>query len=158
MSVHQVLRQSLFGQASFDSFADMEISASIAVILQLVELRLRRAFGVLAYIAEEKNLLPLDLSSVIDCLKKYKAEIDFPIPLENIEQIYQWSNLYIHSGKQDHSWIPYFVEEQLRTFGFGERKENGWADRNLNKTGRHVALKPEGQVVSQFFHEYDVSS
>ena len=50
MSVHQVLRQSLFGQASFDSFADMEISASIAVIRQLVELRLRRAFGVLAYI------------------------------------------------------------------------------------------------------------
>lgn len=130
MSVHQVLRQSLFGQASFNSFADMEISASIAVIRQLVEFRLRRAFGVLAYIDEEKNLLPLDLSSIIDCLKKHREEIDFPIPLENIEQIYQWSNLYIHSGKQDYSWIPYFVEEQLRTFSFGVQKENGWAANN----------------------------
>lgn len=69
VSVHQVLRQSLFGQVSCNSFADVEISASMAIIRQLVELRIRRAFGVLSYIDESNgNLLPLDLSTVFECL------------------------------------------------------------------------------------------
>lgn len=69
LSVHQVLCQSLFGQVSCNSFADVEISASMAIIRQLVELRIRRAFGVLSYIDESNgNLLSLDLSTVFECL------------------------------------------------------------------------------------------
>lgn len=44
MSLHNVLRQSAYGRASFHSFADIEIDASIAVIRQIIELRIRRAF------------------------------------------------------------------------------------------------------------------
>lgn len=50
MPIHQILRQSLFGQVSVHSFSDMDISASIAVIRQLIEIRIRRAFGVVSYI------------------------------------------------------------------------------------------------------------
>lgn len=78
----------------------MEISASIAIIRQLVELRIRRAFGVLSYVDESNgNLRPLDLSIVFECIKKYEKNIEFPLKLENIERIYKWANMYVHSGK-----------------------------------------------------------
>lgn len=139
MSVHQVLRQSLFGQVSFNSFTDMEISASIAVIRQLVELRIRRAFGVISYIEKEsEKLVPLDLSRVFDCLKKHKNDIEFPLKIENIERIYKWANMYIHSGKCELSWIPYYIETILRKFSFGEITEKGWDAKNAISTSHAV--------------------
>lgn len=127
VSVHQVLRQSLFGQVSCNSFADMEISASIAIIRQLVELRIRRAFGVLSYIDESNgNLLPLDLSTVFECLKKYEKSIALPLKLENIERIYKWANMYVHSGKTELSWIPYYIENKLKELSFGQQRNDGW--------------------------------
>ncbi|RKI77195.1 hypothetical protein D7V83_18790 [bacterium 0.1xD8-71] len=138
VSVHQVLRQSLFGQFSLNSFADMEISAAIAVIRQLIEFRMRRAFGTLSYIDAQGNLLPLELSLVFECLKKHKDDIYLPISLENVERIYKWSNLYIHSGKQDFSWMPYFVEQVLKPLTFGERESCGWDVKNGIKASRKV--------------------
>ena len=131
MSVHQVLRQALFGQVSFNSFADMEISASIAVIRQLVELRIRRAFGVISYIEKDSGrLVPLDLSRIFDCLKKYQNDIEFPLKIENIERTYKWANMYTHSGICELSWIPYYIETILRKFSFGEITEKGWDVKN----------------------------
>lgn len=131
LPVHQVLRQALYGQVSCNSFADMEISASIAVIRQLVELRIRRAFGVLSYIDRENgSLIPLDLSRLFECVKKHKDQISFPLKLENIERIYKWSNMYVHSGKCELSWIPYYVETILKELSFGQMTESGWDAKN----------------------------
>lgn len=149
MSVHQVLRQSLFGQVSANSFADMEISAAIAVIRQLIEFRIRRAFGTLSYIDQEGNLLPLELSLVFECLKKHKEDIVFPISLENIERIYKWSNLYIHSGKSDLSWIPYFIEDILKTFSFGQIKDNGWEVKNAITTYETIIKQLHGELIER---------
>ena len=131
MSIHQVLRQSLFGQFSISSFADMEISSSIAVIRQLVELRMRRAFGVLSYMEEHSGkLIPLDLSALFECLKLHEDHITFPLKLENIERIYKWSNMYVHSGKTELTWIPYYIEKILRELTFGQKTAHGWDVRN----------------------------
>lgn len=124
MSLHNVLRQSAYGRASFHSFADIEIDASIAVIRQIIELRIRRAFSAIALIDKNGNTYPLDLSSIFDILKKYN-DIVFPGKLTSIERIYKWSNLYIHSGTGDYSWITYFLERYLRPFSFGKEKANG---------------------------------
>lgn len=139
MSVHQVLRQSLYGQVSCNSFADMEISASIAIIRQLVELRVRRAFGVISYIEKDSwKLVPLDLSQVFDCLKKHKNDIDFPLKIENIERIYKWANMYIHSGKCELSWVPYYIDLVLKKFSFGDQSEKGWDVKNAILTSSTV--------------------
>lgn len=130
MSIHQILRQSLFGQISAHSFADMEISASIAVIRQLIEIRIRRAFGVVSYIDSHGNLIPLDLSKIFEVLKRHKQEIKFPVTIENIERIYKWGNMYIHSGRQELSWIPYFIEVILKEISFGEWEGNQWSGKN----------------------------
>lgn len=125
MELHNVLRQAAYGNISFHSFADFEISASIAVIRQIIELRIRRAFGVLAYYDEHNsNIHPLKMSKVFEILKRY-TDISFPNKLCYIERIYQWSNLYVHSGKCDWAWIIYFLERYLRTLSFGTQKANG---------------------------------
>lgn len=126
ISVHQVLRQTLFGQMSYNSFADMEISPSIAVIRQLIELRIRWAFGALSYIKEDTGeVIPLNLTKLFDCIGRHGDKIKFPLKLENIERIYKWSNMYVHSGKCDFSWIPYHIEFVLREFTFGHKTKTG---------------------------------
>lgn len=130
-SVHQVLRQSLFGNFSFDSFNHMEICSSIAVIRQLIELRIRRAFGVISYIEKDSGkLLPLELSLIFECIKNYKNKITLPISIENVERIYKWSNMYVHSGKCELAWIPYYLEYILRSLSFGEKTQTGYDVKN----------------------------
>lgn len=130
MQIHQLLRQSLYGQVSKHSFADMETSSAILVIRQLIEIRMRRAFGVIAYLDEEGVVQPLDLSKIFDVLKRHKDDIQFPVKLENIERIYKWANLYTHSGQCDFCWLPHFVELILRPLTFGEKRDNTWSIKN----------------------------
>ena len=148
MPVHQVLRQTLFGQVSYNSFADMEISASIAVIRQLIELRIRRAFGALSYMDKDSGgLIPLELSKLFDCIKKHKGEISFPLKIENIERIYKWSNMYVHSGKCELSWIPYYVEAILKELSFGQKTGNSWDAKNGISTSVEVIRQIHNELL-----------
>lgn len=148
MPVHQVLRQALYGQVSCNSFTDMEISASIAVIRQLIELRIRRAFGVLSYIdTENGNLIPLELSRLFESAKKHKEEISFPLKLENIERIYKWSNMYVHSGKCELSWIPYYIETILKKLSFGQMTESSWDVKNGISTTSEVIQQIRNELL-----------
>ena len=130
MAVHQLLRQSLFGQESAHSFADMETSSAILLIRQLIEIRIRRAFGAVAYLDANDTVQPLDLSRVFDAIRKHKTQIQFPVKLENIERIYKWANLYTHSGQCEFAWLPYYVEWFLRPLTFGEKRGDRWDVRN----------------------------
>ena len=148
MSLHNVLRQSAYGRASFHSFADIEIDASIAVVRQMIELRMRRAFAALALIDTNGNIYPLDLSRVFDILKKYN-DIVYPGKLTSIERIYKWSNLYIHSGVGDYAWITYFLERYLRPFSFGERKSDGsWSYANGIRLPKETFEKIEQDIAA----------
>lgn len=131
MELHNVLRQAVYGNISFHSFADYETAAPIAVIRQIIELRIRRAIGVLGYIDESSNnIYPLKMTKVFEIIKQY-PDIIFPNHLTYLERIYQWSNLYIHSGKGDFAWITFFLEKYLRPLSFGDRKKDGnWSFKN----------------------------
>lgn len=147
-SIHQILRQSLFGQVSKHSFSGIEISASIAVIRQLIEIRIRRAFGVISYIDQQGNLIPLDMSKIFEVIKKYKNEIEFPIAVENIERIYKWANMYIHTGRQELPWIPYFVETMLKELSFGKLEINRWDTKNGISTTQNVIAKIHTEILA----------
>ena len=75
MNLHQVLRQNLYGQQSLHSFVDMETSCSIAIIRQIIELRIRRAFVIIVFLDKDENVKPLNMSSIFNVLKKNKKEI-----------------------------------------------------------------------------------
>ena len=128
-AVHQVLRQGLYGNISFHSFSDKEISATIGTIRQLIELRIRKSFGVMAFEDQKGNICPLDMSMLFGVIKKYQRDIRFPIKLENIIRIYKWANSFVHSGLGDYNWVPFLIEFILRNLSFGEEKDYGW---NIN--------------------------
>lgn len=139
MSLHNILRQSLYGQVSIHSFSDVEIDASISVIRQMIELRIRRAFGVIAVMDGLGKIKPLDMTKIFEVLNKYGGNIQFPVKLSSIERIYRWANLYIHSGRGGYSWLPYFIEVFLRDFSFGVAKEDkSWSYKNAIKTSRET--------------------
>ena len=128
-SMHQVLRQGLYGSVSFHSFVDKEVSATIGEIRELIEFRIRRSFGIMSYVDEEGTIVPLDLSELLEIIRKYKQQIEFPIKFENIVRLYKWANGFVHSGLGDYNWIPYYIELMLRDFSFGHKKDYGW---NIN--------------------------
>lgn len=139
VAVHQVLRQEIYGSASFHAFADKELSASIGTIRQLIELRIRRSFGILSLKDAADNIVPLNMSRFFDVVKQHREEIEFPIKLETIIRIYSWSNNYIHSGLGDYPWIPMYLERMLRDFSFGqEEKDGSWSVYNGIKTRQEV--------------------
>ena len=85
MELHNVLRQAVYGNISFHSFADYETAAPIAVIRQIIELRIRRAIGVLGYIDESSNnIYPLKMTKVFEIIKQY-PDIIFPNHLTYLE-------------------------------------------------------------------------
>lgn len=126
--MHQVLRQMLYGTASYHSFADHNPSAAISEIRGLIEIRIRHAFGVLTFVdTQNKNaVVPLGMSKLFEIIDKHKNEIDFPLKLENIERIYHWANTFVHSGLGDYCWVPFYVEFALRNLTFGHETETGF--------------------------------
>ena len=126
MSLHNLLRQSIYGSYSLDSFSDYEPANAIAVIRQMIELRMRKAIGIMGYVDDKGNQQPFNMSKLFEVIKKYK-NIKYPVKIENIERIYKWSNCYIHSGRIDWCWIPIFIEKYLRDFSFGICKNTNWS-------------------------------
>jgi hypothetical protein len=121
LTLYQSLRQSIFGQSSYHSFIKIEPDLSISIIRQLVELRVRRAFGVLGwYHPDNQSMEPLPLTVLFDVLKKYAENIDLSIPLDCLIRIYGWSNIYLHIGIKDCSWKHIFVTNYLHEFAIGK--------------------------------------
>lgn len=123
-TLYQSLRQSIFGQASFHSFIEVEPDLSISIIRQLVELRLRRGFGVLGwYDPTTQSLEPLPLSMLLAVLEKYQQDIDFSMPFDCLTRIYGWSNIFLHTGIKDCSWKHIFVKNYIAEFAMGKREK-----------------------------------
>jgi hypothetical protein len=120
-TIYQSLRQSIFGQASFHSFKEIEQDLSITIIRQLVELKVRRAFGILAsYKPDTDSTEPLPMSAIFKVINQYEDEIDFSLPLACLERIYGWSNIFLHSGYKDYSWNHILVKDYLKEFALGK--------------------------------------
>lgn len=41
-----------------------------------------------------------------------------------IERIYKWANMYVHSGKTELSWIPYYIENKLKELSFEQQRND----------------------------------
>ena len=47
-----------------------------------------------------------------------------------IERIYKWANMYVHSGKTELSWIPYYIENKLKELSFEQQRIDRLNDNN----------------------------
>jgi hypothetical protein len=121
-TLYQSLRQAIFGQRSFHSCIEVEPALAISIIRQLVELRIRRAFGVLGwYQPASQSIEPLPMGTLFEEIAKHRDDIDLSMPLECLTRIYGWSNIFLHSGIKDHSWKPLFVKEYIKEFCLGKQ-------------------------------------
>jgi hypothetical protein len=115
------LSQSIFGQVSFHSCIDVEPDLSISIIRQLIELRIRMAFGIMGWYNETNDSVePLAMSVIFDALKAHENDIDLSIPLHLVNRIYGWSNIFLHSGLKDYSWKHILVKDYLKEFLIGK--------------------------------------
>lgn len=124
------LRQSIFGQSSFHSFIEVEPDMSISIIRQLIELRVRRAFGVLAWYQPDTDTLePLPMKLLFEVIGQYKDHVDFSMPFDCLVRIYGWSNIFLHSGIKKYTWKHIFVMNYLKEFALGKpaTKDGGWS-------------------------------
>lgn len=87
----------------------------------------------------------MELSKLFDVIKAHKEQITFPLKIENIERIYKWSNLYVHSGKCELSWIPYYIETILKELSFGQMTEHSWDVKN--------GITTTNEVIEQIYDE-----
>ena len=127
-TLYQLLPQFIFGQVSFHSLIEREPSVSIAIIRQIIELRIRRAFGIMGVYDKEKDSFePFGLGQIFDELKKHQTEIDFAVPLSNIIRINGWSNIFMHSGMKDYTWTAIFVYRYLHELIKGRTVGKSWS-------------------------------
>ena len=69
--------------------------------------------------------MPLALSKIIDAIKLHKHAISFSVPLEHIERLYGWANIYMHSGFKQYTWSPIYALAYLRPFLVGGQHLTG---------------------------------
>lgn len=176
-TLYQLLPQVIFGQVSYHAFIEKEPNISIAIIRQIIELRIRSAFGIMGtYDKIKDSFEPLPLSQIFDELKKHKAEIDFAIPLANIIRINGWSNIFMHSGMKDYTWTLIFVYRYLHEFAKGREIDGIWSsnsgirltqqtlekiisgvEANLKEYNRNLELyksKPDVDIISAVINPF----
>jgi len=101
-------RQMIYGHGSFGlSFIDSHSELAVGMIRQAIELRLRRAFGL---IGKSRNpdgaFYPVGFGQLLDVIDAVGADVVTAIPRFNIKRINSWANMFMHSGVKSYTWTP----------------------------------------------------
>ncbi|WP_298372558.1 hypothetical protein [Azospirillum sp.] len=99
---------------------------SISVIRQALEIRLRRALGVIAKVDTSGIQHPISLSEIIAVLEPFGSKIDIKIPISSLKRINGWANMYLHSGLKEYAWVSPRVLEYLADFLLGGDSAPGY--------------------------------
>ena len=121
MAFYQGACQTIYGHGSFNlSFIDNHADLATATIRQAIEIRLRRAFGIMGKVRKsDDSFHPINLSEVLDAIDAHKSGVNFPVRFENIKRINGLANLYLHGGLKLYAWCPPRVLQFLRVFLIG---------------------------------------
>jgi len=102
-------RQMIYGHGSFGlSFIDSHSELAVGMIRQAIELRLRRAFGLLGKSRNSDGaFFPVGFAQLLDVIDAVgAADVVTAIPLFNVKRINSWANLFMHSGVKSYTWTP----------------------------------------------------
>ena len=127
-------RQLAYGQVSGHAFADREPEVAVAGIRLVIEVRLRRAIGIIRKkrVSDPLHQAPVKLSTIIAAVKKHADAIQLPVPIQNIDRIYKWANEFVHGGTREGmwSWLSLFALEYLKPFAIGVTGGESWDSRS----------------------------
>jgi hypothetical protein len=120
--------QIIYGTYSGMTHADRAPYIPVAVLRTAIELRLRHAFGVYSLRDPKNPDVPVfsAFSALFRAIQAQQDEIAFAVDINDVWQIYRWSNFYLHSGMRDYPWVPGFLLQHLRPiFADQEIAQNG---------------------------------
>jgi len=108
-------KQVIYGTHSGLANADRSPSMAVAVLRTAIELRLRHAFCVYHMVSRTRypGVNPIDLSTLFKAIQVHEKNIQFDVDINDVWKVYRWSNLYLHAGMRDYSWVPGFVLQYL---------------------------------------------
>lgn len=118
-------RQIIYGHGSFGlSFVENHSDIAVGTIRQAVELRLRRAFGLLGK-EVDGTFHPVPLLELLNAIDPVATQIRTPIPFPDIKRVNAWANLFLHYGVKSYAWVPPRVLDYTRPFLIGGDKAGG---------------------------------
>ncbi len=123
LEVFNGVQQMIYSPYSGLAHADRVWSMPAATLRVAIELRLRHAFCIYAMVNSASPHLPvfIDMSKLFDAMRPLKQYIKFATDIDDVEKIYQWSNLYLHGGRRDYPWVAGFVLHYIRPILTGEK-------------------------------------
>ena len=109
-------QQTIYGHGSFGlSYVDNHVELAIASIRQALEIRLRRAFGLIGKEAIcDGAFHPVPISELLDVMRLHRAAVRMPVPLHNVKRIYHWASMCLHTGFRSYAWTSPRVLDYLR--------------------------------------------
>jgi hypothetical protein len=120
MLYHSAL-QCIYGNHSPFATRDTYADSAINHLRVAIELRLRCAFGIFALINKDKAVVPFSFSDLLKRVRNVESKVEFAVPLQHVDRIYRWSNLYMHAGLKLYTWSPMFALQYLTRFLVGGR-------------------------------------
>ncbi|MBR7924155.1 MULTISPECIES: hypothetical protein [Burkholderiaceae] len=112
--ISHATQQLMFGGSSLFAFTDLATDSGTALLRVALETRIRFGFGLLGVLdLSNQTVLPLNMSTILEAIKLHESKFKLAIPLQHIERIYGWSNIYVHIGLKHFTWSPIFALKYL---------------------------------------------
>jgi len=125
VAIYHSALQVIYGNYSPFAFSDNHSDTAVNQLRMGIEIRLRRGFGISAKLNLAGAIVPLALSEILDAIRQHKQAITLAVPLEHIERLYGWANIYMHSGLKQYVWSPIYGLGYLRPFLVGGQHSSG---------------------------------
>lgn len=103
--------------------------SSIPTLRIMIEIKIKYALGIIGLQnIQDNSFIPIQLSRIFDTLDDYikNKKVIFSIDYSCLKNIYEWTNIYIHSGFNLYTWYPFIFEEYLRPFFNGGNITNNY--------------------------------
>ena len=113
--ISHAAQQLMFGGSPLFAFADLATDSATALLRIALETRIRFGFGLLGVRdLASGSVEPLNMSKVLEAIKLHENKFTLALPLQHIERIYGWSNIYVHVGLKSFAWSPIFALDYLK--------------------------------------------
>ncbi len=135
-------RQVIYGVHSGLAHSDRAPSMAIAVLRTALEMRIRHAFCIYHMVSRTRipSVTPIDLNTLFTAIQAHEKNIQFGVDFHDVWKIYKWSNVYLHAGMRDYSWVPGFVLQYLLPL-FGSRSNSVNGGIQMDKATWHAVRK-----------------
>ncbi|MBD2458177.1 DUF2934 domain-containing protein [Nostoc sp. FACHB-87] len=115
---YDTCEQIIFGELQFDEPSDQS-EVSPVLIRVMIELRLKWSMGISGYIVSKS---PGNMSDFLEVYRTFinSNKISVHPRFDVVKRIYEWGNIYIHTGIRSYSWLTEFAVNLLAPLFYGE--------------------------------------